>query len=402
MKKQKRVEKKAISLFYVLSFLCINLCEFIKNIYWLYVIGIIALLIYSGVRRDIKKREFIIVIAALVMALFSLFNNPNSENTLNNELKYLIFLVIIILGACSKKRIQDGFKYEAYIGYIHVIATYFFFFFRNAYYTFNSMFYGYYPVGTQNGALGYTAALTSHFSANALYITGCLTALIGLWVRDRKNKKIILAIVFAMGALLLTGKRGHIFFLTAACYFMMLFVYRKNLKSILNKTALVILVFVVLISVLSVVMPEMLSAIERIQDGDSGRFEYWIQALAWFKEKPITGIGWLQFSERYKVYNWGKSMNAHNVYIQVLTECGILGLGFYLLMISFVFKETLVKFLTSINNNSQFSFCLFYSVLVQIFYLLYSLTGNCLYDNTFFFYSIAAFVGLKMPMEELC
>ena len=84
-------------------------------------------------------------------------------------------------------------------------------------------------------------------------------------------------------------------------------------------------------------------------------------------------------------------MNAHNVYLQLLCETGIL--GFLIFMSGAI--ELFVRTLKLLKKNIRDSFSIgskgtiFFVLTMQIFFWLYSLTGNCLYDTMFGFYSVS-------------
>ena len=72
---------------------------------------------------------------------------------------------------------------------------------------------------------------------------------------------------------------------------------------------------------------------------------------------------------------------AHNVYIQVLCEMGIIGFVLYTGAIILLLKYTIkaLKYFSK-TQEYQYKYAAMLSFCFQIFYLLYSLSGNCLYD----------------------
>ncbi|MBN1478607.1 O-antigen ligase family protein [Candidatus Sumerlaeota bacterium] len=85
---------------------------------------------------------------------------------------------------------------------------------------------------------------------------------------------------------------------------------------------------------------------ERLNVALKGRVNIWRKALAMTHEAPILGVGWGSFHERAAHYHhreadttsWGESVwnpvheNAHNQFLQILAESGVVGLGLTLLL----------------------------------------------------------------------
>ena len=81
---------------------------------------------------------------------------------------------------------------------------------------------------------------------------------------------------------------------------------------------------------------------------------------------------------------------AHNVYIQVLCETGLMGFTIYMLAITMTLVEGIrLAKLLSHHPEREIRFAASFALTLQIFYLLYSLSGNCLYDIVFYFYGLS-------------
>ena len=95
-------------------------------------------------------------------------------------------------------------------------------------------------------------------------------------------------------------------------------------------------------------------------------------------------------------------LNAHNVYVQVLAESGIIGFTIYMLS---AIKSLMVS-ITLLRKHGdlipQQRIVIYMSTLFQIFVLLYNLTGNTLYDYTIYFYAVAVSASfcIYMNVEE--
>ncbi len=71
------------------------------------------------------------------------------------------------------------------------------------------------------------------------------------------------------------------------------------------------------------------------RDGGSGRFELWGRAWDYFVSNPFLGIGAFNFPQ-YNNYLYGKELQAHNMFLDILAESGIAGLLLYFLFIVLV------------------------------------------------------------------
>ena len=74
-----------------------------------------------------------------------------------------------------------------------------------------------------------------------------------------------------------------------------------------------------------------------------GRLEGWMVAWQMFLDHPVAGIGLGGFMEQYMRYlpagvggTWPRPQYAHNCYLQLLAEGGVIGLGAFLLMVGWV------------------------------------------------------------------
>ena len=121
---------------------------------------------------------------------------------------------------------------------------------------------------------------------------------------------------------------------------------------------------------------------------------YWLHALQLFSKNKLFGIGWLGFRFNSNSLIQGTNtgnigyVDAHNVYVQLLCEVGIVGA----LFVIFVFVCCLISTIQTYRKYKKYidanqTQILAISVALQTFCLVYGLTGNFLYDRVFFVYS---------------
>ena len=136
-------------------------------------------------------------------------------------------------------------------------------------------------------------------------------------------------------------------------------------------------------------MPQLKQVIDRfavangnLNDLSSGRIEYfWVYAIDMFLDSPIFGKGWRAF--KYNGIGTLNANDAHNIYLQLLAEVGLVG---FVLVLFFMIRALITTY-KAIRENEV---CLFLSdksiyilkmsFAYQIFFILYGFTGNPLYD----------------------
>ena len=164
-------------------------------------------------------------------------------------------------------------------------------------------------------------------------------------------------------------------------FFILFLISKKN-----NKMKNAIKLFVVLIGIVIIILaifPEALDTLGRFSsetaNGDvlNGRTDLWKYSFDMFKENPIFGLGYSSYTEYCYSQGYYYDYLAHNIYIQLLGEVGIVG---FTLFIAF-FINALIKTVKSIKReeNIETLYLLYFSLFMQIVFLVYGLTGNPLY-----------------------
>ena len=131
-------------------------------------------------------------------------------------------------------------------------------------------------------------------------------------------------------------------------------------------------------------------ALESDNDEDvmSGRGELYLLALKYFSRYPIFGIGWETFRFLPDVPG---GVETHNIYLQLLCETGIIGFGIFLSFFAYALVTTMKNCRLARTEEERLaaSFCLF----MQLFFLMYGLTGNPLYDPPYYvpYFIVCAF-----------
>lgn len=154
--------------------------------------------------------------------------------------------------------------------------------------------------------------------------------------------------------------------------------YSQNAKELLRKKVpQIIIIFVILISLLFVTglgsvfigrLTEINFSFFQNEEGlmvtnsMESRILIWIVALNTFLSHPVTGIGYLMFSEVSEQYNvlpllayqiFVENLDAHTTYFNILCETGIIGFVFFLSYIITVFTISIKAIKISLSNSKK-------------------------------------------------
>ena len=154
-------------------------------------------------------------------------------------------------------------------------------------------------------------------------------------------------------------------------------------------------------------VPQLAATFERFQSAgedtaSTKRFEMWSYALEMFKQNPLFGIGWSGFGYRMAdtYLALESSSGAHNSYIQILCETGLVGFGFFIAAIGSSFVNTF-KNIKTVSKNAElvkYKNALVASFAMQVFTLALAFTENAMRDRTFHFYAVAVAINLAFTV----
>jgi O-antigen ligase len=193
-----------------------------------------------------------------------------------------------------------------------------------------------------------------------------------------------IAIVLIFG-MLLTGKRGPIIFLLISI--LVLYFYesrgRERFVRVLQIALIAIAAYFVLFMLARFTdNPSITRIFESVQEliftrdiEDTGRDQLRNQALIYFSDNMIFGIGWNNFHNLFTL----RSTHVHNIYFQLLCETGIVGFLIFVLFFAKSILNTLKKIQIANRDTYEYSW-LMLSLFLQIYFLLYGISGNPLYD----------------------
>ena len=246
---------------------------------------------------------------------------------------------------------------------------------------------------------GQLTGFSTNPSFAAGHIVSGLLAYAAVFFGGEKRLKrldwILVAVMF--GALLLTGKRGHLL----GTVFAILVCYLVNTRGA-KRMRIVSIALIVLACVIPflIVFGEVLMTIPGVgrlaglfvglvngEDVTSGRSRLYAYAITQFKANPLFGIGWGKFrTSIVGVVTLQTELEVHNIYLQLLCETGLIGFIVTILpMVAFLMKA--LTNLTAINRNGGarggIKVIAVFSLAYQLFFLVYGISGNPLLDYNY-------------------
>lgn len=220
----------------------------------------------------------------------------------------------------------------------------------------------------------------------------------------------VLQTILFLAALLLTVKRT--LYICPAVILIIFFCITKVKKDKI-KYAVFIIAGICCLIALSALIPQMGNMYQKLISSffittEDNRFMLSSKAFEIFLKKPIFGAGFGTYNQI--VYDTGLRYNngmweshAHNVYLQVLCENGIVG---FILLFTPIIMFTLlsIKYLRNTNCKPSSRYFLLFALYIHLLCFVYSCTGNVLFNTEqiytwFFAMSVTASVVLRESKE---
>lgn len=360
-----------------------------------FLIGIVCILLGS-MQKTYKYKDLIpkLIITAIAI-LIILFRNYD----LNNDnylivITYVVYAMLILILTNNIKWMGVFKKVLKIFMYEHIFFTWFFYFFPSLYVKYMPTILAYTSSNSkapEQFLIGNMTGITNHYSTNAIYLS-ISTILFFVDFLDNKNKKSIITFILSLGALLLTGKRGHLLFTILTCIGVYILKNSKNLIKTMCKVLIFIMIGIGIFALASEVIPGLTITIERFlkfSDSDditNGRINMYKYAITLWNNNKIIGIGWGAYKYYFLSYA-NRYYDAHNIYIQLLTETGIIGCIFFISCFAILFFKT-INYQKKVElydieekEKKNIKFMNLFSIGMQLFFLMYGITGCPLYST---------------------
>lgn len=322
----------------------------------------------------------------LVILLLILTRTAYTQNAIKVDIAFAIGIIILISVGTSKKSLTTIYsKYNSIFCWVIMISII-------VHMLFPSL-----------RIFGYDGKSYGGITGKTYYIVLCsfLICSFALLVSHYSTTKKAIIIGISLICVLMSGSRSNIVTIPFAIVLSILI--KTPNKKIIIRTIKICLALVFVLAIICVVGEKFqLETYIRLQDSviryisgqsiTNGRDV--IQERAWnlFYQSPVFGIGWMNFQVIGSGIN-GIGSNAHNMYIQLLCELGVIG---FLIFISAFVGELLSdiiflrKNLFKLNENEMNVMC--HSISYQIYYLISSFLHATSYDAV---YIILYFVFLS-------
>lgn len=209
------------------------------------------------------------------------------------------------------------------------------------------------------------AGISGQIGTNAFFFS----VLIGLMYAGKLKKKSYnkLYLLLASISLLLTGKKG----LIIASLISIIVVYILQQKVYIKRKNMYCfcLFLLVLLMCFGMVFSETIYL--KIQSSVDSRINLYLTMIDLIKEKPLLGIG----TSSIGAFTY-KNRLGHNIYIQMLSEQGII--GFILLVFTMLWPLIIsVKRYRFLEEEKE---VVLFGIYIQVFIIIYGFFGNPIYD----------------------
>lgn len=341
-------------------------------------------------RESLPYKVSIILFAFLFITVIGYFKSGDSEY--EAFIRFSCIFICMIYGFKDTKWLMIFTRLLLVFSLFYIITTIWLYFDHNSYLTYfaNNLYPNEWRFSSWL-ADGFTAGVTDHYSTNGMVLANALVISFSYAFVDSTDKKKSIAkwivVILAFVALLLTGKRAHLMFGFISIIAVYI-VFQWRAKNRYFKYFVIAFILLISFFLLQSFSPTFNNFIDRFSNMNddinvTGRYVFWAAAMANFWKHPIFGIGWFGFRNLIAP-SVNYSGHCHDIYVQLLCETGIIGVLLFYTFFTFSLICA-VKFARyTIKNELDFQkgdrLLSIFSLGYQIYFLLYGITGNPLYD----------------------
>lgn len=345
----------------------------------------------------------------ILIFIYICINNKHFVSNLLNHgmIQYFVMIAFMLLLENTSKWTETWVVWTKRYAILHAFATVFFYLNKSVYPIFaNKAFDGKELSGVMKQFnSGWMPGICKNVSANGMVLSICFLVFAESFIYKKEKKPYEWgAMAFILFAFLLTGKRGPLLFIIISMAFVYL-VQQKDRQAIIRFIKLGIAGVVLWMAFLfsAKYIPAVESIIlknEELSNGASGgllhgRLSLWTYAIDMFKQSPIIGNGYWSYAA-YAEENDAITTSAHNFYLQVLTELGIIGLVMYIV----AFVSGIVICIKKIRTKCDFQTKTIVSIAlsIQVFTILYGMSSSSL----IYYYILIPYFLSCSAVRSLC
>lgn len=373
-----------INLFFIMYFAFFGYTSE-SELFFLVPISILSIILIGMTGKVRVSKSDIPFIAIIIFFALTYFYSFSKANTLIYIFKVFLLLVMY-LAVRQTIKAEQIIKYTLVFSSIHILFSYLYLVIPDliisisenilvpeSFYTVQSLY--------RRGAI---AGITDQTGTNAFYISVFITIFFNKFFSEKKKLYSFIFLVLAFIMLLFTQKRGLLLANIVAILLLYLSrsVKKLNLRKIFYLSVLMVILFGI---VKTPLVQELINNIIIKNDNDilGGRSDLLEGTLSIGIRNWFFGTGINTIPSRL-------GFTTHNVYVQLFAEVGILGLFIYItfIMNNLINSIANVKLSNTFLKNTSFYF--------QLIFIIYSATGNPIYDFKFFtIYMLFVIVGFN-------
>jgi putative inorganic carbon (HCO3(-)) transporter len=299
-------------------------------------------IIGGRIRKGILLFAFIATISLLTAGSRA---NLDAYRSLLRLYSYIAFFYAVIGWMDTRDKVYGVIKTLL----VSTVLVAVFGFYQSMQGSYTDFYFHLYPLQERSALEDWNGRITSflfHFNSLAGYLNLVIPFAIGYTLLAKRRSRLMLGMTClctASAALYLTGSRGGLVAFAGIAFSSVVFVllYFRPSGAKLFRGLLAIILAGVIVLLLTPRQSEQSSRLQEVDDfTEITRLALWATAASVFVEHPLLGAGYGTFRSLYDDYLpqiEGGQLDAHNIYLQLLAETGVLGFfAFLALMVAFL------------------------------------------------------------------
>ena len=349
------------------------------------------------------------------LLLNSLFNNFNLDSLKISffYIRFGIFIIAVIALLDVDHKFLKNFFYCTFFCFLVLIIDGFFQYFN-----------GENIIGFKSPVKNRVSSFFGDEMILGSYLSRMWPIFFGLSIFFLKKKNIkfylfILIFILSETLVFLSGERVAFFYLNLSAIFIILLsskLYKLRLITLISSIIIILFLSFFFPAAKERVVDQTLNQMNITTDNKNGNIyifskqhtHHYLSAYRMFLENKILGVGVKNFrnycnEEKYKVSNLSCSTHPHNIYIQMLSETGIIGFSFLMLIFLFFSKKIFQHLFLRLKGKklfNDFEICLLAGILLFLWPIVP--TGNVFNNwlNIMFILNIAPLIwSIKKERE---
>lgn len=219
------------------------------------------------------------------------------------------------------------------------------------------------------------------------------------------NKFLILGLTLTLFfSVMLTGERASFIFILAFLFLYVIFIFRNKFSIIIKFSILVILITGILANVPEVKKrySDFYNIIQNFNESSYGKL--YSSAFQLWKLNKFTGVGFKNFRVNCDIEVIDSrnnnhplcSTHPHNLYLEILSETGLIGLIIYGIFLFYLFKQIFLKFKLNKNYLSLFQISPILCMILLVWPILSAGSFYTTWNGSFFW----LYLGLVLKFNE--